>query len=315
MPSFDGGHYFLTALIPVRTDLKEVRGGVPTSHADALRTALTTLPTALQTPACIRMGLNSPFARNDRTHFTRLVVIEDVMYNGRDPQDALLTAIKGPNPVIPQPVDHLNCPFLMWSVDFDPRNAAGEGEPASYLRELWGQMEPELRAVFGNCLGFDQVADADGFARYIIRCQLETTMPFNDYWITAPPLPSLSIAVLAGPAILAAVALVVGLAGWAFGWDLGPWLAGIGAVGLVGGLIYAYALIMRRGAQPFPAAPNSDLRSVLKALYLQRHFTDFIIDQQGKDATTLHLAFGAFLAQHRPADLAGPTQPPGVVGV
>ena len=36
--------------------------------------------------------------------------------------------------------------------------------------------------IFGHCVGFEGVATADDFHDYITRCQVETTMPFNDYW-------------------------------------------------------------------------------------------------------------------------------------
>ena len=43
--------------------------------------------TALQTPATEHIGLNSPFARDGRTHFARFAVIDDAAYNGRDQRD------------------------------------------------------------------------------------------------------------------------------------------------------------------------------------------------------------------------------------
>ena len=54
---------------------------------------------------------------------------------------------------------------------------------------------------------------------------------------------------------------------------------------------------------------------MLKALYLQRAFTDFAIDQQGKSDKELFDRFGAFIAERRPDDIASPTQEPGVIGV
>ena len=67
-------------------------------------------------------------------------------------------------------------------------------------------------------------------------------------------------------------------------------------------------------AAPFPTAPHSDLKSVLKALYLQRHFVDFAIASQGVPPEKLYAAFADFLSAHRP-DAAEPTQIPGVVGL
>ena len=64
---------------------------------------------------------------------------------------------------------------------------------------------------------------------------------------------------------------------------------------------------------PFPAAPDSDLPSVLKALYLQQRFQEFAVAEQGAGDAALHAAFGRFLAKHRPDDLGWPTQEAGVV--
>jgi len=51
MPTFDAGHYFLTALVPVRTD--EIKDDTAfTSPVHALRKRLDLMPTAAQTPAC-----------------------------------------------------------------------------------------------------------------------------------------------------------------------------------------------------------------------------------------------------------------------
>ena len=60
-----------------------------------------------------------------------------------------------------------------------------------------------------------------------------------------------------------------------------------------GPAIYAvYRLIMARGLKPFPAAPNSDLPSVLKALYLQRQLIPFVARMQGESDQALYDEFG-----------------------
>jgi hypothetical protein len=318
MPNFDGGHYFLTTLVPVRTDRDLPAGRTVTSHLDNLLDVLSTLPTAQQTEECVTFGINSPFARNTRTHFARFAVIQDVAYNGRDPQDALKTAVAGPNPVIPQPVDRLSCPFLLFSADFDAATDA-PGELVSYLRGLWETMEPELVAIFGNCVGFENVTDAASFATYIQRCQVETTMSFNDYWRTSPPLTSISIPWLLAPAAITGGAMVLGLLAWPIsvlaghGAGIWPMIALFGFLGLALSLFSAYRRVMKRGSQPFPTAPDSNLPSVLKALYLQQKFTRFIIDMQGQSAERLHAGFAEFIETHKPRDLVGPTQKPGVI--
>ncbi|HEX3919482.1 MAG TPA: hypothetical protein VHW60_19265 [Caulobacteraceae bacterium] len=329
MPSLDGGHYFLTALLPIDDRGIIEHDGLKSSPVHMVREALETLPTALQSPASARIGLQSPFARSLRTHFARFVVIDAPFYNGRDPADSILSAIAGTNLLSPQPVDRLTCPYLFFAADFDP---ASDGEPRGYLEELWTLAETELKAVLEYCYGFEAVITAADFASYVARGQVETTMPFNDYWPGPPPLPTLSIPqILAAPAtalVVSVVATVFG--GLGFGLvatkEYSGWLGA--AVGLVSALVvgvlavallvvpavfFIYRLVMRRGARPFPTAPNSTLQDVLKALYLQQAFTRFAVAQQGSSPAELRAAFQDFVARTRPDDVAGPTQPPGVI--
>ena len=319
MPSFDGGHYFLTTLIPVRTDAD----GPGDSHVHQLRSRLARLPTALQSPASERRGLKSPFARNRRTHLLRLLVIDDVAFNGRERIDAIkVAALTGidhratnpADPTTPNPVDHLACPYLVFAADFDAQ-AGPAGEPQAFLRGLWADAETELREIVEHCHGFSEVKDADGFARAVAACEVDTTMPFNDYWQTPPDLTKLGMSILPVliPAAIGALVFLAGLAGLVFG-EIAGWVGLLlGAAILYLGLRFAVNAILAHGARPLPAAPDSDLPSVLKALYLRQNFVRFAIDHQGAAPADLHAAFGAFLAAHRPGDVAGPTQPPGVV--
>lgn len=315
MPNFDGGHYFLTVIIPVNTRPCKRSDGTVTTPVNALREALNSLPTAHQSKASIDSGCNSPFSRNLRTHLTRFAVINDVAYNGRDPENSIEMAIMGVNPVLPKPVDALTCPFLLWAADVD----MADGSDASldgWLAELWAQARPELTDVFQYCTGFDTVDGPEAFAVWIRKCLIETVMPFNDYWITPPPFPSLSLGGLLWEGILAVVvvmaALLIPNAIWLH-WN--AWLVGLAGLllGLALGVWSALRSVRTAAAKPFPTAPNSDLRSVLKGLYLQRHFTDFAIANQGADPARLHANFAAFLAEHQPMQPT-PTQPPGVIG-
>jgi hypothetical protein len=315
MPNFDGGHYFLTVLAPVNTRPCKRADGTVTTPVNALREALNSLPTAHQSKASIDSGCNSPFSRDPRTHLARFAVISDVAYNGRDPANAIGMAIKGVNPVLPQPVDALTCPYLLFAADVD----VADGSDASldgYLKGLWSVAQAELTDVFQYCTGFDTVDGPEAFAVWIRKCQIETVMPFNDYWITPPPFPSLSLKGLLWEGILAVVvvmaALLIPNAIWLH-WNV--WLVGI--VGLILGVLVgiwsALRSVQTAAAKPFPTAPNSDLMSVLKGLYLQRHFTEFAIANQGVAPAALHANFGAFLAEHQPTQPT-PTQPPGVIG-
>ena len=314
MPSFDGGHYFLTALIPVRMDAVEdaMAGGQVTSHLHALREVLAELPTALQSPATEKIGLNAPFARDPRTHFTRLFVLDDVAFNGRAQRDPIKVALAGPPPTQFDPVDRLDGAWLIYIADFD----AADGEAATvdgYLQGLWSVMDQEWRSILAHCHGGAAIANGADFARYIRACELETTMPFNDYWAGAPALTPLPFKPFLTAALGAVAALVLGLviaifagAGWL-------WLALAGLLGLLGAAGAAFIAITRAARKPFPKAPGSDLKSVLKALYLQQRFTRFAIATQGESPAALHAGFADFLARHRPGDVEGPTQPRGVV--
>jgi hypothetical protein len=310
MPNIDVNTYFFTGVVPVCNEGIVEHDGMKSSPIHVVREVLETLPTALQSHATEDIGLNSPFSRNLRTHFVRLVVLDQPNFNGRDASDAVVSSIMGTNLLAAKPVDQFTCPYIMMMIDFDLLEAGGAGEPRRYFEELWGAMEPELRSVFQYCYGFDAVRDAAGFARYMIACQVETTMPFHDYWYVPPKLRSFPKAVLIGVPLvgplLAVAAAILGLIEW-------PWAIALVILLLIAGLAIDYWLILRRGAQPLPAAPGTSLRHVLKGLYLQQAFTRFAIGQQERDPDQWGAAFRAFLDSHRPGDLDGPTQPPGVI--
>jgi len=318
MPTFDGGHYFLTAVIPIRTAPVE-DGLAVTSPVHALRKRLSLMPTGAETLA--RGGGQSPFARNKRNHFARFVIIDDVAYTGRTARNTLWARVRGDDLVVAQPQDHLKCPFLIFVVDFDAKSGV-DAERDSYLVELWNTMGQELREIFIFCEGFESlVTDAASFAAYIARCQLETTMSFNDYYAETPTLPSWPEKLFLWAGIASLLVLVLGLLGLGLFGLFMP-LVIVGVVALVAVMLAAYASIMAAGGKPFPSAPDSDLPSVLKALHLRRTFTRFAIDSQmqaaGTDAASaqrLYDDFAAFVAANKPNDIGAPTQAPGVIGI
>ncbi len=303
MPNIDGGHYFLTALFPIRNDLTPGHTGVQRSCVHMVRELLATLATAQQSPASVNSRFESPFSRCWRTHFARMFVIDDVAYNGRVPVNTLLSTARGDSLQTAQQIDHLPQPYLVFVVDFD---ALEDATPDRYLEGLWDIMREDLVGIFKNCVGFSAHTAAD-FASYVRKGQIETTMPFNDYWTVPPPLKTLSPLLLL--ALVALTAVAGGVAGFL--------LAGIPAripccisgivAGGAAGLFLAFRWVMRRGAQALPVAPDSDLRSVLKGLYLQPRFTRFVIDNQGASPEALYAAFGAFIAAQRPDDRQSPT--------
>lgn len=338
MPTFDTGHLFLTFLSPIRAGTTTDPFGARVSHVQNLRTVLNLLPTALQSPATQGIGVNSPFARSLQTHLARFVVIDDVTYNGRDPKDAIVMSLRGEDPIHPAPVDRLNSAYLLFAADIDAVAEEGDPLPARlsaedqarrrdrWAKRLWERMEPELRDVYGNCVGFEAVRTGDDFAAYLARCQLETTMPFNDYWITPPALKSLPVAAMAAAIGLPAAVTLLAFFAWLFGAEAVPlvsmfatWPPGKATLlGLLVTVAVAVALVryvFEAGQAPMPPARFGDLPSVLKSLYLQQHFADFAVDAQGKDDAALHAAFGDWLAAHRPGATLAPTQAPGVISV
>jgi hypothetical protein len=314
MPNLDGGHYFLTTLIPVRLEPLQRDDGSFAAPSQVLREALATLPTAQQSPACIAAGFDSPFSRCTRTHFVRAALIDQPMFNGRDGGNALLQGLRKVNLLAHQPVDHLSCPFLLFTADFDAQPGEADGGFASWAEGLWQRTAPELRAVFSPCLGFDAVLDGPGFAAWLRRCQIDTTMSFNDYYTPMPDLHGYTLKGV-GAGLVAGTLALSALAGGALvalGASLG-WLVLAVPLAAIVSIAVAAALLWHKGSQPFPAGADADLPSVLKALYVQQRFALLAEDLQGADAATVHARFGTFAAQVRPDDTAAPTQRPGVI--
>lgn len=312
MPNIDAGHYFLTVLLPIRTDPVKIYGIVTTPML-ALREWIAGLPTAHQSEACLP-NCNSPFARNLRNHFARFAVIEVPAFNGRVQGDTLISKIRCIDPIVPQTNDRLTTPYLFLSADFNCIHG-DERDLDSYLTTLWETMEPEIHELFQYCWGVETVSSAETFVAFIKRGQLETTMPFHDYWSEAErsQVPDIAPALKTGAAIAALAFAIVFIAALLIHMPvfckLGVIL--IAATAIVYGL---YRLVMIEGQKPLPAAHGADLPGVLKSLYLQKQFTRFAIDNQGADPAALRAAFSAFLQTHQPSHVAAPTQAPGVIG-
>ncbi len=326
MPTFDGGHCFLTTLIPINSSDVVDRNGLKTSHVQRVRDALSTMPTAHQSPATDQAPCGSPFARCTKTHFARLMVLDNVIFNGRMPENSLAVAIKNEDPTLPKPVDTLPTPYLFFTADFDAPQGT-EAELHDWLRGVWTRMRADLDPVFEHCFQYtSKVRDADSFADYMMAHRLETTMPFNDYWPRGvdltTTLPTLSVGLMA----LVGIA-VWGVAGCGLWWVLGSmhlmasggfWRAFetvlIVLAGAAAGLAAAYKMVMRAGLKPFPMAPNADLPSVLKALHVQRGLISLVAELQGRSDQDLFDQMGTFLNTMQVDNLEAPTQLPGTIG-
>lgn len=314
MPNVDGGHYFLTVLAPVNTDPVRRPDGGFTVPSHLLREALATLPTARQSPESVACGLQSPFARCLRTHFARFAVLDQPMFNGRAGGDALWQAARGVDLLAHQPVDHLSRPWLIFAADFDARADQADGGLASWAAHLWSVAERELRAVFEHCVKFEDVRDGATFAAWVARCQVDTLMSFNDYYVPATPLPGTTIKrvalgiVGAGLALTLLAALLLARSGGSL-W----WLLAIAPLALILCAVAGVSWLARRGARPFPTSAGGDLPGVLKSLFVQQRFALLAQQLQGLDDAGIHAWFGEFVAQVRPAETDAPTQPPGVI--
>lgn len=356
MPNLDGGHYFLTTLAPIKVGAEQRSGpdGAPpdtsgghvamASHVELVQVALQQMPTAMQSPATEESGNQSPFAQSLKTHLCRFVVIEDTIYNGRNGSDAILVTLGlRPDPQEPQHIDHLPCPYLFFSADIDAVMEPGDPLPDTltvdeqnairdrYAQDLWNNSADELKSIYRHCQDFDADSmTAEGFAAYLARCQIDTWMPFNDYYTkpeelgALPQLPLSKIKkAVAVPAGLAALCLVLGLVDSlleaVFGMSLVPgwvWL-GVPVFALVAWLAikWAYGLMISMGQTSWPAGQYGSLPAVLKGLYTQQHFADFVVANQASDPKKLHAAFGKFLKDRDPSNLLDKTktQSPGVI--
>lgn len=332
MPDFDNGHIYLTTFAPIKGCCAATSSA--NSYIQNIRNALARLPTALQSPATEAIGINSPFSKNKRTHLARLFVLNDTIYNGRNPIDALLAVLFKKNPLAPQQVDRLNAAYLVFCADFDAVSEEGAPLPThmsateqkqvrrNYAKQLWQDMSAELNDLYQNCVGFDTVHTADDFADYLERCHVETTMPFHDYYLDLPKfhlLPIKTLGVIVGfPFLFTLLSLIFAI----IGIDPWPWLGWSSFWSFIGGscvtAIAAYGAIRYtnyNGKKPLAPGKYDDLPSVLKALYLQQNFTDFVVGQQGQEAEQLYKAFGNFIETHQPDNKMAPSQPAGVISI
>jgi hypothetical protein len=337
MPTYDGGYCFLTALLPISTQYVVRTGDTESSPVELVREALSQLAPAHQSPPTMN-GPDSPFAHDGKTHFVRLVVIDSAIFNGRMPTNAILDQS---DRLIAQPVDELNCPYLMVVIDIDAPTGDAT-EVRRYLEGLWKRSAEEIKPVFKHCFGFPKEADDKDFAEYVMARQIDTTMPFNDYRPDDTPLKApparvsnsglfrvVKLAAIAIYALLFAalyflcdrLGLIVDRTAataadiWYYVWPVVFFLE-IGVLIALSGLILGaclFALVNARASKRFPFKPGSDLPSVLKALYLQREFGAFVIAAQNNRLTDAQLqaSFAAFVTTHLPDQNRQPTQDAG----
>jgi hypothetical protein len=307
MANYDAGHYFLTVMAPLQRDAFVMVDGVRRSVIDHVRHMLATLPTAQQDHFSAESGLMSPFARVPGTHFAHLFMIDTLHYNGRRPSNPIIDLLENVQLTIPEEVDALPHAYLVLAADFDAPDGS-EVALRAYTDGLWVHMAAELRMLYRHCDGFGDVRDAATFFAFVKQGQVHTNLPFNDYWTYEPKMPSPTRWMAAASALM--VVLAVMALHWGF-WPGGGWsLFFTTSFALVAVNI---AIVARFGLTPFPAAPDSDLPSILKALHVQQSFLQFGIDNLGKGGAELRRAFDAYCETNRPLDVDGPRQKPGVL--
>lgn len=361
MPSFDGGHYQLTALIPLRQERENgaswdwKRGPSseqtvqrPGSVADSLRELLSSFRSVdvpdLETESAAegRVARAIPFSGNDRTHFARLVVVEHLAYNGRQNGDTLIDMFRGfAQPWLPaalrlkmtDEVDHLPRPYLLILIDFDSPDGSRESVE-KYLLDLWGSMQQEWAAILKHCHGFTQAEErqAASYVDLILHHEIESNFSYAIYpWGAErarrwqPTLgkfrsrrsanrSGLLFGYIGIPLLELLVAmLLIALLGRTILFN--PWFIGLS--------LFALALkplvwhqFLRRANEPWPALEGTDLRSVLKALFLQNSLLHMLETWQQRSVAgspSLLSHFRHFLDVTRPHDLQGPTLKAGSV--
>lgn len=274
MPSFDAGYYAFTALIPLLSADAEVdpapwrwqsrRCSVVHSLRDLLASLRTVeVPEAEgEPPEAGAAARPIPFSASDRTHFARLVVVDELAWNGHEGRDTLLELLKGAlGWTERQTADRLPCPYLLVLLDFDAP-AGGSAAVEDYLLELWSSMEQEWTLILRHCRGFDASPECRrrSYVELMQRHEVDSTFTYTGYgWAArqarlwdpttgrfrsagpdATPLAlqllilwlTLVLMVLLGPALLALVNRTAAGLGWFLhqlrpphGWPLPPPLA------------------------------------------------------------------------------------------
>jgi hypothetical protein len=99
----------------------------------------------------------SPLAAVPSTHFARWLVIDELVQQGP-----------------PQKPDHLSCPYLLFTSNFD-------GELDAYLDQLLAAMAKEADEIWGACVGYPGSGDPRAFKEYLTHNRIPTTFFVSAY--------------------------------------------------------------------------------------------------------------------------------------
>ena len=116
-------------------------------HEEELRAHIAGLPT----------GPESPLARLNELHFSRLQIFDHLVHQGDQ-----------------QKPDHLESNYLVFTSSFD-----GDLDP--YLDAICERIPAEADAWWGHCAGYPGTADRDAFKRYISDHQAHTHLFASAY--------------------------------------------------------------------------------------------------------------------------------------
>ncbi len=142
MPNEAGRAYGLTTLCPVRHGSHDKR-----SFASITRQVLQDQP--------IDDLAASPMAKVPNTYLCRFFVLSNVAYQGK-----------------PAILEGLKSQYLVFIAEL-------HGDRDEYVKGMWNHAGDFVKEAWKYCVDFDSVDSADGFAKYIARCQVETTFYFN----------------------------------------------------------------------------------------------------------------------------------------
>lgn len=148
MPDFAIGNvveqsYCFMALCPIRRSAP----GSPNSFESRIRDILARMP----------KGADSPFTQVTSIHLCRLLIIEDVPYQG-----------------FPTARDHLQSSYLLFS-------ASIAGDLTSCLNDLVSVIPEVIHDIWGNCVEYPGVESPSEFIAYLKKCQINTSFFFGGY--------------------------------------------------------------------------------------------------------------------------------------
>ncbi len=143
-----GNAYGLTVLIPIKHGADGDR-----AYDKIIRDQIQKWP----------LGKQSPLSSVPNTYLARLLLLNDVFYEGA-----------------PATEEHLKSKYLVFSSNFF-------GDLDTYLTGMWDALGDLFKDFLQHCVAFDRVDSSADFVKYMKRCQINNSLFFNGS--TDKPLP------------------------------------------------------------------------------------------------------------------------------